>query len=95
MLVEFVNSDGKIKTTGQTRPKLTRNIHMESLPSLLGTWTCPSMLARFHALEFKVSKDLICTFFFCPLSLTPSDIILELSVFYSLESNTGIKHEKD
>ena len=56
MLVEFVNSDGKIKTIGQTPPKVTRIIHMESLPSLLGTWTCSFMLTRFHALAFRVSR---------------------------------------
>lgn len=87
-LVVFVNSDSKIKTSGQTPPKVTTTLHMESLSSLLGTWTCPSALAsldvvnldpRFHALAVKVSRYLIWTSFICLLSLT--DVKLPVTLF--------------
>lgn len=40
ILVVFVNSDGKVKNSGKTLPKVTRTLQTEKLSSLLGTWTC-------------------------------------------------------
>lgn len=42
-LVVSVNSDGKIKTSGQILPKVTRTLHIERLSFLLNTWTCPRL----------------------------------------------------